>query len=87
MFVLSSRKEFLRKLKNNKPLDLSVRLHSLNLIHKDITAIDFPEYVFQKQSPRGVPGKGVLRTFSKFTEKHPCGNVISIKLQSIGVLL
>ena len=31
--------------------------------------------------------KGVLKICSKFTEEHPCQSAISIKLQSMGVLL
>ena len=34
----------------------------------------------QKQLPRGVPEKGVPKTSSKFTGKHPCRSAISIKL-------
>ena len=34
----------------------------------------------QKQPPRGVPRKGVLKICSKFTGEHPCRSVISIKL-------
>ena len=36
----------------------------------------------QKQSPRGVPWKVVLKVCSKFTGKHPCRSAISITLQS-----
>ena len=36
----------------------------------------------QKQSPRGVLGKGVLKICSKFTGEHLCRSAISIKLQS-----
>ena len=31
--------------------------------------------------------KGVQKICSKFTEEHPCQSAISIKLQSMGVLL
>ena len=34
----------------------------------------------QKQSPRGVARKGVLKICSKFTREHSCGSAISIKL-------
>ena len=37
---------------------------------------------FQKQPPRGVPRKGVLKICSKFTEEHPCRSAVSIKLRS-----
>ena len=35
---------------------------------------------FQKQPPRGVPWKSVLKICSKFTGEHPCRSAISIKL-------
>ena len=44
----------------------------------------------QKQLPRGVLSKSVLKICSKFTGEHPCRSVISIKLKSdfgMGVLL
>ena len=39
-------------------------------------------YSFQKQPPSRILEKAVLKICSKFTGKHPCGSVISIKLQS-----
>ena len=36
----------------------------------------------QKQPPRGVLGKGVLKICSKLTGEHPCRSAILIKLQS-----
>ena len=36
----------------------------------------------QKQPPRGVPRKGVLKICSKCTGGHPCQSAVSIKLQS-----
>ena len=44
----------------------------------------------QKQLPRGVLSKSVLKICSKFTGEHPSRSVISIKLKSdfgMGVLL
>ena len=38
--------------------------------------------MLQKQPPRGVLGKDVLKICSKFTGEHPCRSMISIKLQS-----
>ena len=48
----------------------------MNLVwkHQNI----FPEAALQQPSL----GKGVLKICSKFTGKHPCRSVISIKLQS-----
>ena len=44
----------------------------------------------QKQPPRGVLSKSVLKICSKFTGEHPCRSIISMKLKSdfgMGVLL
>ena len=38
--------------------------------------------MLQKQPPRGVLGKDVLKICSKFTGEHPCRSMISIKLLS-----
>ena len=38
--------------------------------------------VIQKQPTKGIPRKRCSENCSKFTGKHPCENVISIKLQS-----
>ena len=34
----------------------------------------------QKQSPRDVPRKGVLKICSKFTGEDPCGSAVPVKL-------
>ena len=38
--------------------------------------------LWQKQPPRGVLKKSVLKICSNFTGEHPCWSVISVKLQS-----
>ena len=37
-------------------------------------------FCHQKQPPRGLSRKGILKICSKFTGEHPCRSVISIKL-------
>ena len=47
----------------------------LYITHLENVATD-TSYKIQKQPPRGVPRKGVLKICSKFTEEHPCRTAI-----------
>ena len=42
---------------------------------------------YRRSPPKVFLVKGVLKIWSKFTGEHPYGSLISIKLQSMGVLL
>ena len=46
----------------------------------EMSRIEWVEWVVQKQPPRGVPRKGVLKIHSKFTGEHPGRSAILIKL-------
>ena len=37
---------------------------------------------FRSSPPELFLGKGALKLYSKFTQEHPCGSVISTKLQN-----
>ena len=39
--------------------------------------------LFQKQSPRGVPKKAILRNFAKFIGKHPCQSLFFNKVTGL----
>ena len=40
-------------------------------------------YVIQKQSPRGVPQKSVLKNFAKFIGKHRCQRLFLNKIAGL----
>ena len=66
--------------KTNKWLDSIIKLHVLALLRNHFS-ISTKKKSFQKQPSRGFLQKSFMKICIKFTGKHPCRNVISIKLQ------
>ena len=59
-----------------------LKSYSNNTVAFFLSDISFSNSFLQRQPPRGVPRKSVLKICSKFTGEHPCRSAISIKLQS-----